>query len=75
MLRLRGCSANWMPSLVRIVWIRQARLLAGVQGTPTAFAYQLDDCELTGAVNADEQVKLAFGSLNVGDIYVKKPIG
>jgi hypothetical protein len=53
-----------------------ARLSAGVQGIPTPFADslvdQLGDGELAGAVDADEQVELAFGSLNLGDIDVEE---
>ena len=33
---------------------------------------QLGDCELAGAIDADEQVELAFGGMHLGDIDVKE---
>jgi hypothetical protein len=43
--------------------------------SPVSLVDKLGDREFTRAVDADEQVELAFGSLNLGDIHVKKPIG
>jgi len=39
---------------------------------PISLADELGDRKLTGAVDADEQVELAFDSLNFGYIYVKE---
>ena len=39
---------------------------------PVGFVEQLSDRKLAGAVNADEQVELAFGSLHLGDIDVEE---
>jgi len=36
------------------------------------FVDQLGDGELAGAVDADEQVQLAFGCLHLGDIVVEE---
>jgi len=43
--------------------------------SPVSLVDKLGDREFTRAVDADEQLELAFGSLNLGDIHVKKPIG
>ena len=40
--------------------------------SPVSLVDELGDGELAGAVDADEQVKLTFGSLNLGDIHVKE---
>jgi hypothetical protein len=40
--------------------------------SPISLVDQLGDGELAGAVDADEQVELAFGSLNLGDIHVEE---
>jgi len=40
--------------------------------SPVSLVDKLGDREFTGAVDADEQVELAFGSLNLGDIHVKE---
>ena len=39
---------------------------------PVSFVDRLSGGELAGAVDADEQVELAFGSLNLGDIHVEE---
>jgi len=39
---------------------------------PVRLVDELGDRKLAGAVDADEQVELAFGNLNLGDIYVKE---
>ena len=39
---------------------------------PIGLVDQLGDCELAGAVNADEQVELAFGSLHLSDIDMEE---
>jgi hypothetical protein len=40
--------------------------------SPVSLVDKLGDREFTRAVDADEQVELAFGSLNLGDIHVKE---
>ena len=35
----------------------------------------MGDCELTGPVNTDEQVELAFSSLNLGDVDMEEAYG
>ncbi|PTQ58811.1 hypothetical protein C8J45_11814 [Sphingomonas sp. PP-CE-3G-477] len=40
--------------------------------SPVSLVDELGDRELAGAVDADEQVKFALGSLNLGDIHVKE---
>ena len=39
---------------------------------PIGLVDQLGDCELAGAVYADEQIELSFGSLHLGDIDVEE---
>jgi hypothetical protein len=43
--------------------------------SPVGLVDQLGDGELAGAVDADEQVELAFGSLYLGDVHVKEADG
>jgi len=64
---------------VRIVWIRYgiafkrcSRNSHAVRRSPIGLVDQLGDRELAGAVDADEQVKLAFGGLHLSDIDVKE---
>jgi len=40
--------------------------------SPVSLVDELGDREFTRAVDADEQVELAFGRLNLGDIHVKE---
>ena len=48
-------------------------VLQELPGCPSvSLVDQLSDRELAGAVDANEQVKLAFGSLNLGDIDVEE---
>ena len=39
--------------------------------SPISLVNQLGDGELAGAVDANDQVELAFGSLNLGDTHAK----
>ena len=39
---------------------------------PVSLVDELGDGELAGAVDADEQVELTFGRLNLGDIHVEE---
>ena len=41
--------------------------------SPVCLLDELSDRELAGAVDADEQVELAFGSLHLGNIDVEEP--
>lgn len=43
--------------------------------SPIGLVDQLRDRELAGAVDGDEQVELAFGSLHLGDVDVKEADG
>jgi len=78
--RLRGCSANWMPLSVRI---RVDAVRHGFQQvfeelprrSSISLVDQLRDRELARAVDADEQVELAFGGLHLGDIHVEEADG
>lgn len=40
--------------------------------SPVSLIYQLGDREIDGAINADEQIKLAFDGFHLGDIYVEE---
>ena len=42
------------------------------RGSPVSLVDQLGDRELAGAVDADEQIQLAFGGLHLSDIDVEE---
>lgn len=49
--------------------------LAQPSRLPEGFLDQLCDGKFTRPVNSNEEVQLAFNSLDLGDIDVEKPIG
>ncbi len=75
--RFRGCSANWMPLSVRIVWIRYGTAVSSCSRNShavrrSALSTKRGDREFAGAVDADGQVKFAFGGLHFRNIDVKE---
>ena len=44
-------------------------------GAPVCLLDQLGDCELAGAVDCHEEIKLAFCRLHLGDVHVKEADG
>lgn len=44
-------------------------------GHPICLLDELGDCKLTGPVNAHEEVELAFSSLSLANVDMKKPMG
>ncbi len=66
-----------MPLSVRTVWIlygaaltRAVRKAAGDAG---GLVHQLDEGELAGPVDSNEEIELSFGGLYLGDVDVEEP--
>lgn len=75
-LRSRSIQPFLSSASVDLVRHRFKQVFGELPGrSPVSFVDEPGDGELDGAVDGDEQVKLAFGSLHLGDIYVEEPDG